>query len=153
MPRKALHDESGVLLSHGFCDFVAGDGEFVRDVADEFDLEPKRWRWNGTDYEAYTPPNGSFLARDLIARLTVDDRIAIDRATRVRDPVSSDLATKAAQITLLWDYLKVQGDAPISVDSQRFADGWAALTEAIGASRAAELAADLAISVPPAKRG
>jgi hypothetical protein len=94
-------------------------------------------------------PPPSFLARDLLALLSPADRIAIDRALRARD-AAGDLTAAAAGLTLLWESLQAQGDAPIHATAERFLTGWAGLSAALGPERAAEIAAALGIAAPPA---
>lgn len=91
----------------------------------------------------------SFVARDMLALLTPGDRIAIDRALRVRDPATGDLAVQAAAMVLLWESLQAQGDAPISATAERFLAGWAGLSSALGDERAGEIAAALGIGPQP----
>lgn len=87
----------------------------------------------------------SFVGRDMLALLTPSDRIAIDRSLRVRDPQTGDLTPAAAGLVLLWESLQAQGDAPISVTSERFLTGWAGLSAALGEQRATEIAVALGI--------
>ena len=77
----------------------------------------------------------SFLARELLAQLTPSDYSAIQTA------VASN-----ASLGLLWAALLAQGDAPIQASSQRFQAGWAGLTAALGATRAAAIAE--AVGIP-----
>lgn len=147
MPRTAIIDGGGnvinivpdplpdLLTQYPGCTQIADDSAEIG------------WRWSGGSFAAPAPAP-RFVARDLLATLTPDDRIAIDRATRARDPVSGDLTPEAAQLTLLWEGLQAQGDAPIYCDSPRFLAGWAGLTAALGAARCAEIAAELGIPAP-----
>jgi hypothetical protein len=82
---------------------------------------------------AITPP--SFLARELLAQFTTDDYTAIQAA------VASNPA-----LGLLWTSLLAQGEAPIMTNSDRFRQGWAGLTAAIGGPRAKAIAA--AVGIP-----
>jgi hypothetical protein len=96
------------------------------------------WLAAGNTPTPYTPPAApapSFLARDLLAQLTVDDYAAI----------TSAIASNAA-LGLLWASLLAQGEQPISTGSARFTPGWAGLAAAIGATRAKVVAAALGIS-------
>ncbi len=83
-------------------------------------------------------PPPSFLARDLLALLTIVDRRAIGVAIAADD-----------ELLLLWEGLLGQGEAPIRTTAQRFQRGWAGLSAALGGARADEIATALGI-VPPA---
>jgi hypothetical protein len=74
------------------------------------------------------------LARDLIALLTVNDYAAIKTAITASD-----------QLGLLWASLQAQGDAPIITTSERFQAGWAGLSQALGADRAAAIGTALGV--------
>lgn len=54
--RNALIDSKGVLLSHGFCNFVLSAGQSQIQVADDFSLTPGQFQWNGTSWVAYVDP-------------------------------------------------------------------------------------------------
>lgn len=87
---------------------------------------------------AAAAPQGAFVARDLIAQLTPGDTAAILNAV-----------SASPGMALLWYSLLAQGQAPIELSSARFQNGWAALTQVLGADRCAALATALNI-VPPA---
>jgi hypothetical protein len=56
MARRAFIDpQTGVLKAHGY---VATNeaGDVALDVPDDFDRAPGRWRWDGTQWVAVTPP-------------------------------------------------------------------------------------------------
>ena len=50
--RKALLDANNVLVEHGFCQYT---GMSVA-VPDNFNLEPKAWKWDGSQFVSYTAP-------------------------------------------------------------------------------------------------
>ncbi|WP_377829733.1 hypothetical protein ACFKHW_09540 [Bradyrhizobium lupini] len=77
-----------------------------------------------------------FVARDMLAQLTPDDYARIHAA----------IATSAA-LGLLWSALLGQGEAPISVGSDRFRQGWAGIASALGNDRAHAIAAAIGIPV------
>lgn len=53
MGRKAFINADSVLTCHGF---VATNGtDTPLDVADDFNLEPGKWKWNGTAWIAQAP--------------------------------------------------------------------------------------------------
>jgi hypothetical protein len=58
--------------------------------------------------------------------------------------IMSSIATNA-ELGLLWSSLLAQGDAPISVMSERFLSGWAGLKQALGETRAGDISAALGI--------
>lgn len=91
------------------------------------------------------PPPPSFLARDLMALLTPADLIAIDRVLNARQ-TNGDLTPQAAAFALLWSGMQAQAEAPIRATAERFRQGWAGIVLALGAERAAELAAALGIA-------
>jgi hypothetical protein len=55
--RKALVSCGGVLVAHGFTEFTPEVGEQILDVAEDFDLEPGKWRWDGEAWASYEPPD------------------------------------------------------------------------------------------------
>lgn len=56
MGRKALYQQSdGLLLEHGFVAYTPAADQFMRDVADDFALEPRAWRWDGAQHVAVAP--------------------------------------------------------------------------------------------------
>ena len=46
---------TGELKAHGFVD-QNSPGDVMIPVDNGFGLTPHAWRWNGSDWEAYTPP-------------------------------------------------------------------------------------------------
>jgi hypothetical protein len=52
-------------------------------------------------------------------------------------------AEPSMPLHLLWNLLQAQGDMPIHTDAARFVAGWSGLKVALGADRAAEIAAAL----------
>lgn len=69
--KRAFYDRAtGVLKAHGYA--LANDpDDVVRDVHDAFDLEPRRWRWNGTDHEPVGPSiNERIVALENSNRIT-----------------------------------------------------------------------------------
>lgn len=85
-------------------------------------------------YQTQAAPAPAFVARDLIALLTADDYTAIQAAT-----------AQSANLGLLWAALLAQGEAPIDTAADRFKAGWAGLSSALGADRAAALGKELGI--------
>lgn len=75
-------------------------------------------------------PSPSFIARDLIKWLSLDEYAAI-----------RTFMAAHVQFALLWDSLLAQGEAPISVESARFQAGWEGIVAVLGDVRAAELLA------------
>jgi hypothetical protein len=94
---------------------------------------------------AAAPP--SFLARDLFAKMTPADRgrvaLALDAEKTAAFAAAQSGQEPAMPLHLLWDALGAQGEAPIVASGARFAQGWAGLSAALGATRAAELATAL----------
>ena len=54
--RHALVGPDGVLLGHGFVTFRPNSGETVLNVTEDFALDLGRWKWTGTVWESFTPP-------------------------------------------------------------------------------------------------
>lgn len=81
------------------------------------------------------PVPATFVARDLIAQLTPADYAAIQTTI-----------ASSAPLGLMWAALLAQGEAPIDTSAERFKAGWAGLSQAIGTTRAAEIAAALKIN-------
>lgn len=84
-------------------------------------------------YSAAPPPK-TFLARDLIDLLTVDDLTAIETAVQ-----------SSAALRLLWLRLRTREGKPVAVEGDAFTQGWAGLSGALGATRASEIAEVLGI--------
>lgn len=82
-------------------------------------------------YQHPAPPTPTFLAQDMLALLTDDDCTAIQQEI-------------AANISLwrLWQSLLSQRD-PISVEAERFLQGWTGMKAVLGDFRCAELAEQL----------
>lgn len=96
-------------------------------------LDTNQTRPTDAEITSYVVPT-SFLSRDLFTQLTVADYTAIKTAVAANDALG-----------LLWDSLKAQGDAPIETSSARFQQGWAALSQALGTTRASQIATALGI--------
>lgn len=114
------------------------DGAFVpNDSANADRAAYEQWRRQGgvPDPCIEFAAKRSFFARDLLAQFTPDDFAAISAAIGASAPLG-----------LLWASLLAQGDAPISVGSERFLQGWAGLSEALGADRAHAIAT--AVGIP-----
>ena len=82
-------------------------------------------------YVAPAAPAPSFLAQDFLAQLTSADYAAIQSAI-----------AGSADLGLLWASLLAQKD-PIVTTSARFTAGWAALSGALGSTRATAIATAL----------
>lgn len=54
--KKALIDQTGLLLSFGFTDFRPRGGERIVNVPEDFNKEPGRWRLTGVDWVAVPLP-------------------------------------------------------------------------------------------------
>lgn len=97
------------------------------------------WLTSGGVLEPYVPPAPepkTFIASDLVDQITPDDLEAIEAA------VASD-----ANLRLLWVRLTARGgDRPVSIESEAFQTGWAALAQAIGPERANTIAAAIGIT-------
>ncbi len=118
--------------------FRESDGAFIpNDPANADRVKFEEWRRQGGVPDPYVPPAAAptFLARDLLAKFTPEDSAAIFSATNASAPLG-----------LLWASLLAQGDAPISANSERFLQGWAGLSAALGDERAAAIAA--AVGIP-----
>jgi hypothetical protein len=77
------------------------------------------------------------LSQDLMAQFTVDDIAAIQTAI-----------TSNTQAALLWYSLLAQRE-PMRVTNVRFRAGWSTLVSVLGATRMAEIATALGITVQP----
>ena len=56
MPRYSFYDPvTNVLKAHGFVE-TNTPGDIRQEVPDGFDLEPGRWRWDGTTWQPFVPP-------------------------------------------------------------------------------------------------
>jgi len=80
-------------------------------------------------------PKSSFIAADLVAQLTAADYTAI------QSTISAN-----GSLGVLWSALLAQGTVPIAVTSNRFEAGWAGIVQALGNTRAGQIAATLGIS-------
>lgn len=55
MARLAFRDSiTGVLKSHGFVN-VGAPGEVMSTVADDFNLTPGLWKWDGVNWISFVP--------------------------------------------------------------------------------------------------
>ena len=56
MARNSFRDPvTGVLKAHGFVQTNA-PGDIAQPEADDFNLQPGLWQWNGTQWVAFVPP-------------------------------------------------------------------------------------------------
>lgn len=55
MKRSFRDPNTGVLKAVGFCASNEA-GDLTQPEADDFNLEPGKWRWDGTKYVAYVKP-------------------------------------------------------------------------------------------------
>lgn len=69
--RHAFLDAAGVLMAHGFVE-TNEPGQTRLAVAEEFNLEPGRWRWTGSAWVPQTPPP----TREQRLRVAIDQALA-----------------------------------------------------------------------------
>ena len=53
--RNAFLDPSGVLKTHGFVE-TNRPGDTRLPVSEAFNLEPDKWRWDGSQWVSFIPP-------------------------------------------------------------------------------------------------
>jgi hypothetical protein len=101
-------------------------------------------------FDVSSKPARSFLARDFFKQLAPADRgrVAIALQAEMNQAVAAADAggDPKMPLRLIWDTLIAQGDAPISTADPKFAADWQSLADAIGAERAAAIAAELKIA-------
>lgn len=113
-----------------------GEGPFISRWERADVAQPTVPEIEAVDTDALLQSQLTFVARDMLAQLTPDDYARIQAA----------IASSAA-FGLLWAALLGQGEAPISVGSDRFRLGWAGMTTALGTDRTRAVASALGIPV------
>ncbi len=76
MARNSFRDPvTGILRTHGF---IASNGPSdVKQVeADDFSLEPGKWKWNGSAWVAFTPPTPQHTIDVQDAWAKLDDAVS-----------------------------------------------------------------------------
>lgn len=86
-------------------------------------------------YEPPPMPPASILSQELMAQFTPADAVKIQAAIAAN-----------ASLWLLWSSLQAQSD-PMLVTSDRFKQGWTALTNVLGAARMNAIAAALGVTI------
>jgi len=132
---ESLRPGLQLQIDFELADLNDGNGPFVSAWKREDVAEPTKAEIEAVDTDALAQAGATFLARDLLSRLTVDDYINIMRATG-----------SSPALGLLWVSLLAQGDAPIAVSADRFKQGWIGMSQALGTERADAIAQ--AIGVP-----
>lgn len=112
-----------------------GDGPFISRWERADPSPPTAAEIAAVDTDALLQRQMTFVARDMLAQLTPDDYAKIQAA----------IVSNAA-LGLLWAALLGQGEAPISVGSDRFRLGWDGMMSALGKDRAHAIAS--AIGIP-----
>jgi hypothetical protein len=124
-----------VHVDFELADLNDGKGPFIS-IWNRVDIAaPTQAEIEAVDTEALSKLHATFFARDLLAQLTPIDY----------DNVLQAVGSSPA-LGLLWASLLAQGEAPISVSSDRFKQGWAGLARAIGVARAHAIA--IAVGIP-----
>ncbi|QPF93775.1 XkdW family protein [Bradyrhizobium commune] len=113
-----------------------GDGPFISRWERTDVAQPTAAEVAAVDTDALLQQQVRFVAREMLAQLTPDDYVRIQLAI-----------TSNAALGLLWAALLGQGEAPISVGSDRFRQGWAGMTSALGSDRSHAIAAAIGILV------
>jgi hypothetical protein len=113
-----------------------GDGPFISRWERADVSQPTAVEIATVDTDALLRQQMTFVARDMLAQLTPDDYARIQAAI-----------TSSAALGLLWAALLGQGEAPISVGSERFRLGWGGMTSALGKDRAEAIASAIGIPV------
>jgi hypothetical protein len=98
--------------------------------------QPSQAEIEAVDTDALVKAQATFLARDLLAQLSPADYV------NIQDAIGGSPA-----LGLLWSSLLAQGEAPISVSSERFKQGWTTLSKTLGADRSATIAKAVGIPV------
>lgn len=90
MARNSFRDPgTGVLRSHGFIE--AGESGDIKQIeADDFNLEPGHWQWNGSKWIAFTQPKKQRDTDREDAQAKIDDAVADNSIPKkVRDALSA----------------------------------------------------------------
>ncbi len=113
-----------------------GSGPFISRWERADLTQPTLAEIESVDTDALLREQATFAARDLMAQLVPDDY------ARIQSAIASSPA-----LGLLWSALLAQGEAPISVGSDRFKQGWTGMMAALGEARARTIADALRIQV------
>lgn len=132
---QSLRSGLQVQVDFELADLNDGNGPFISAWKRQDVAEPTKKEIEAVDTDALARTNVTFLARDLLSRLTANDYINIMQAT-----------ASSPTLGLLSAALLAQGDAPISVSAERFKQGWAGMSQALGPERAGAIAH--AIGIP-----
>ncbi len=131
---KSLHPSLAANVDFEVSDH--GDGPFISRWEREDLAQPTAAEIEAVDTDALLQQQVTFVARDMLAQLTPDDYARIQAA----------IASSAA-LGLLWAALLGQGEAPISVGSDRFRQGWVGMMSALDKDRAHAIACAIGIPV------
>lgn len=141
-PRQILlaveHLRPGLQLWRDFdlADHGDGSGPFVSAWYRLDVTQPSVEDIASVDTDAIVRSRTAFRARDLLAQLTADDY------ARILQTIGGD-----PTLGLLWASLLAQGEALISAKSDRFEQGWAGLSQALGTDRANAIAQAIGVEV------
>ena len=124
----------GLTVNADFEVSDSGDGPFICRWERADVPQPTTMEIEAVDTDVLLQQQATFVTRDMLAQLTPDDYARIQSA----------IASNAA-LGLLWAALLGQGEAPISVGSDRFKQGWTGMMSALGHDRAQAIAAALGI--------
>ena len=132
---ESLRPGLQLQIDFELADLNDGKGPFISVWKRQDVAKPTKAEIEAVDTDALGRAGVTFLARDLLSRLTANDYTNIMQAT-----------ASSPALGLLWASLLAQGDAPIAVSADRFKQGWAGMSQAIGAERAIAIAQ--AIGIP-----
>ena len=132
---ESLRPGLQLQIDFELADLHDGNGPFISVWKRQDVTEPTKAEIEAVDTDELARANTTFLARDLLSRLTANDYVNIMQAT-----------TSSPTLGLLWASLLAQGDAPISVAADRFKQGWTGMSQALGADRTDAIAQAIGIS-------
>lgn len=130
----AVEHTRSLKLGEGFglADRGDGIGPFISAWSRDNHAAPMKAENEEVDTDALLKDQSSFLAREL----TADDYTSIARAT-----------SSSPALGRLWAALFAEGDARISIYADRFKQGRAGMSQALGAERASAIAHAIGIPV------